>query len=230
MQRDTVLFDINETVLDLSPLKPKFETALGDRNLVATWFAMLLHASTVCALTGVKTSFAELAGVVLGRLAALNGRALSQSERSNVLGTFSSLAPLPDVQPASKSQQSHGYRTVAFSNSSRDLLAKQIGNSGLAPYFDFVLSVEDTGSFKPDIKVYEFAAAQLDRQISDLRLVAAHDWDTHGAMTAGMQGAFLDRDGAPYNPLYRRPDLVEMTMGALAASVIAADSSADDAH
>jgi 2-haloacid dehalogenase len=49
-------------------------------------------------------------------------------------------------------------------------------------------------------------------------------------MTAGMQGAFLDRDGAPYNPLYRRPDLVEMTMGALAASVIAADSSADDAH
>ena len=226
MLRDTLLFDINETVLDLSPLKPKFETALGDRDLVSTWFAMLLHASTVCALTGVKTSFAELAGVNLDRLSALNSRSLSESERSEILSTFSSLAPHGDVKPALESLQSRGYRTVAFSNSSRDLIARQIGNSGLGPYFDVVLSVQDTGSFKPDTKVYEFAATQLNRQIDELRLVAAHDWDTHGAMTAGMRAAYLDRNCAPYNPLFQRPDIEAKTMIDLVEQIITADEAA----
>ena len=63
-----------------------------------------------------------------------------------------------------------------------------------------------------------------------LRLVAAHDWDTHGALTAGMQAAYLDRTGASYNPLFRRPEIVETTMGDIAASVIAADRSAHAAR
>ncbi len=226
MPRDTVLFDINETVLDLSPLQSKFETALGDRDLASEWFATLLHTSTVCALTGVKTSFAELAGVMLDRLAALNVRTLPECERSAILNTFARLAPHEDVQPALESLRSSGYRTVAFSNSSRDLISKQISDSGLALHFDVVLSVEDSGSFKPDSKVYGFAATQLNRQIGDLRLVAAHDWDTHGAMTAGMQAAYLDRNGAPYNPLFRRPDIEATTMVSLAEQIIAADDAA----
>ena len=59
MPRDTVLFDINETVLDLRSLGPKFAAALGDPAVVSTWFAMLLHTSTVCALTRVNTGFAD---------------------------------------------------------------------------------------------------------------------------------------------------------------------------
>lgn len=223
MARDTVLFDINETVLDLSPLRPKFENALGDAAIASTWFAMLLHASTVCALTGVNTGFAELAGLMLDRLASLHGRTLSGETRGAILGSFASLAPHGDVEPALEGLRERGYRTVAFSNSSLDLATQQVANSGLAPSFDLVLSVEETGSFKPDAKVYEFAAARLDRPIGDLRLVAAHDWDTHGALTAGMQAAYLDRTGAPYNPLYRRPEIAATTMGSLIERIIAAD-------
>ncbi|MEM8575688.1 MAG: haloacid dehalogenase type II [Pseudomonadota bacterium] len=230
MPRETVLFDINETVLDLSPLKPKFAVALGDPAAASTWFAMLLHASTVCALTGVRTGFAELAGLMLDRLAALKGRDLESSERSDILDSFASLTPHADVQPALENLRSHGYRTVAFSNSSQDLVTRQIANSGLAPFFNSVLSVEATGSFKPDGKVYAFAATRLERPIGDLRLVAAHDWDTHGALTAGMQAAYLDRSGASYTPLFRKPDIVETTMGDIAASVIAADRAANAAH
>lgn len=230
MPRDTVLFDINETVLDLFPLKPKFAAALGDPAAASTWFAMLLHASTVCALTGVRTGFAELAGLMLDRLAALRDRSLPDAERSDILDSFASLKPHADVQPALEKLRSQGYRTVAFSNSSQDLVTRQIANSGLAPFFDVVLSVEATGSFKPDGKVYAIAAARLERPIADLRLVAAHDWDTHGALMAGMQAAYVDRTGASYNPLYRRPDIVETTMGDLAAAVIVADRTVDTAH
>ncbi|HBC09636.1 MAG TPA: haloacid dehalogenase type II, partial [Rhodospirillaceae bacterium] len=63
MSRDTVLFDINETVLDLSSLKPGFEAVFQDAGVIATWFAMLLQTSTVCVLTGVETGFARLAAI-----------------------------------------------------------------------------------------------------------------------------------------------------------------------
>jgi 2-haloacid dehalogenase len=222
--RDTILFDINETVLDLSPLKLKFEATLGDAVIASTWFATLLHASTVCALTGVKTGFAELAGMTLDRLASLHHRALPNVERSDILGSFSSLAPHADVKPGLEQLRAHGYRTVAFSNSSQELISKQIASSGLAPHFDLILSVEETGTFKPDAKVYAFAAERAGRPIGELRLVAAHDWDTHGAMTAGMQAAYLDRSGAPYNPLYRRPEIAAATMISLVEHIIAADA------
>ena len=224
MPRDTVLFDINETVLDLTALRPKFEAALGDPAVASTWFAMLLHSSTVCALTGVKTGFAELAGLTLDRLAVLQSRTIGEDDRADLLGAFANLEPHTDVAPALARLRSRGYRTVAFSNSSLDLITRQIANSGLAGSFDAVISVEEAGSFKPDAKVYAFAAARLDRPIGALRLVAAHDWDTHGAMAAGMQAAYLDRTGAPYNPLYRRPEIQARSMEDLAERIIRADA------
>ena len=45
-------------------------------------------------------------------------------------------------------------------------------------------------SFKPDAKVYRFVAERLNRPIGELRLVATHDWDTHGALTAGMLASY----------------------------------------
>jgi len=35
MPRDTILFDINETVLDLSSLKPRFKAAFGNEAVTA---------------------------------------------------------------------------------------------------------------------------------------------------------------------------------------------------
>lgn len=224
MPRDTILFDINETVLDLAVLRPKFEAAFGDAGVTSTWFAMLLHTSTVCALTEVKTGFAALAGAMLDAVAARRGVTLSSDQRDEILGGFANLAPHADVAPALQRLRDNGYRTVAFSNSSLNLVTNQIANSGLSDDFDQIVSVEATGTFKPDAKVYRFVADQLERPIADLRLVATHDWDTHGALSAGLLAAYIDRSGAPYHPLYRRPDIFERAMGDVADQIIRKDA------
>ena len=102
----------------------------------------------------------------------------------------------------------------------------QITNAGLAGLYDEIISVEETGSFKPDAKVYQFVAGRLDRPMDALRLVATHDWDTHGAMSAGLLAAYIDRSGAPYHPLYRRPAVFGSTMGDVVDQIIAADAAA----
>lgn len=223
MPRDTILFDINETVLDLSSLKPKLKAAFGDEAVTATWFSMLLHASTVCVLTDVKTNFASLAGIMLDTVAARLGVELSDVMRADILGSFASLPPHADIKPALTRLRSAGYHTVAFSNSSLNLIATQINNAGLTEYFDDIVSVEETGSFKPDPKVYEFVAKRINRPIEELRLIATHDWDTHGALSAGMHAAYIDRSGAPYHPQYRQPDVYATTMDEIVTQIISRD-------
>lgn len=223
MSRDTILFDINETVLDLSSLKPKFKAAFGDEAVTATWFSMLLHTSTVCIVTDIKTDFASLAGTMLDAVAARRGVELSDVMRAGILGGFASLAPHADIIPALNRLRSAGYRTVAFTNSSLNLVTSQIENAGLKEYFDDIVSVEETGSFKPDPRVYEFVARRVNRPIEELRLVATHDWDTHGALSAGMLAAYIDRSGAPYHPQYRRPDVYATTMDDVVEQIMARD-------
>ena len=223
MSRDTVLFDINETVLDLASLKPAFEAAFQDSGVLVTWFAMLLQTSTVCALTGVQTGFANLAGITLDALAARRGIVLSDDKRADLLKGFGGLKPHPDIKPALARLRAAGYRTVAFSYSSLDLVTNQITNAGLRDAFDDVVSVEKTGSFKPDPKVYRFVADHLERPLPDLRLVATHDWDTHGAMSVGLQAAYIDRTGAPYHPLYRKPDVIGTDMTDVVEQIIRTD-------
>lgn len=224
MARDTILLDINETVLDLSSLRPLFAEAFGDDGVAATWFATLLQSSTVCAITGVRTTFAELAGHALDRLAGQRGTRLTADRRSALLGGFAGLSAHGDVAPALDTLRAAGYRTVAFTNSSRDLVTAQVTHAGLMPKFDALVSVEDTGSFKPDPGVYAFAAEHMDRRPGDLRLVAAHDWDTHGALAAGLRAAYVDRSGAPYHPLYMRPDVFGTSMGEVATGILAVDA------
>lgn len=48
-----MFFDVNETLLDLKPLKESVTKALGGHDeLVGLWFSTLLHYSLVDTLTG----------------------------------------------------------------------------------------------------------------------------------------------------------------------------------
>jgi len=198
-------------------------SAFGNEAVTATWFSMLLHTSTVCILTSVKTNFATLAGTMLDNIAVRLGITLSDAIRDDILSGFASLPPHSDIIPALIRLRSAGFRAVAFSNSSLNLISTQINNSGLTEYFDDIVSVEETGSFKPDPKVYEFVANRINRPIGELRLVATHDWDTHGALSAGMNAAYIDRSGAPYHPQYRQPDVYATSMEDIVEQIITKD-------
>ncbi len=225
MTRDTILFDINETVLNLSALKPKFEHVFGDESVLGLWFSSLLHSSTVCAVTGLKSDFASLASAMLTNIASRQNIDLAETDRDDILATLANLPAHEDIKSALTTLRKEGYRTVAFSNSSLALITKQIKNAGLENVFDDVISVEETGSFKPDPKVYHFVANRLAQPVSSLRLVATHDWDTHGAMSAGMLAAYINRTNTPYHPAYLKPSVIADDMNTLVEKILKDDES-----
>ncbi len=220
MPTQTILFDINETVLDLSILKPKFLTYFGNESHMNTWFSTLLHSSTVCLITETSSDFKSLALAALKTLAGQLNKTITDDGYHDILNTFSNLPAHHDIKPAMQMLKQAGFRLVALSNSSSELLNAQLSFAGLLDFFDDTISVEQVNTFKPSKSAYQFALQQLQIEPAQARLVATHDWDTHGALSAGLKAAHINRSSASYNAHYLVPDIVANNMAEIAQQIM----------
>lgn len=209
--RPKVIFlDVNETLLDLAPLKVSVTKALdGREGMVGLWFSMMLHHSLVDTLTGKYHDFPEIGVATLRMLAESNGIALSQKDAENaIIPAIQNLPPHPDVIEGLKSLKSQGFLLVSLTNSSNAGVREQFKNAGLLEIVDRRLTVEGIHKFKPDQGVYRWALEQVGVGAGDAMMVAAHGWDIAGAGTAGLQTVFVARPGKVLYPLAEKPDHV----------------------
>ncbi len=64
-----LLFDVNETLLDLTTVREAVNAVLLDEHGAAVWFSNLLHHSLVMTVNGQYSDFAEIGAAVLQMLA-----------------------------------------------------------------------------------------------------------------------------------------------------------------
>ena len=188
------------------------------------WFALLLHSSLVKTLAGNYSDFGALAGAALDIVAARQGVTLTEQGRQGILATVRQLPPHPDVVENLERLRAAGLRLATLTNSSPEMLAAQMNNSGLTDYFEMLLSVDEVKRFKPAAETYRMAAEKLGVAIGDTRLVAAHDWDVFGALRAGCAGAFSARGVRLYHPLYDAPDVNGPDLSSVADQILARDT------
>lgn len=200
-----VIFDVNETLLDMEQVAPLFAEAFKRSDAMQRWFAGLLHASLVAAVMGSYRPFAELADNELEVLAATCDIVLTDSRRSELMGALRRLPAHADVSSGLRRLQNQGYKLVALTNSSQSMLEEQVHHAGLEAYFSVLLSVDRYRTFKPSPLAYLGAADDLGANATDCRFVAAHDWDVGGAMAVGMPSVFLNRGGRGYRRQYPQP-------------------------
>ena len=73
--------------------------------------------------------------------------------------------------------------------------------------------------FKPFPQVYRAAARELKVTPSEMMMVAAHNWDTTGAIRAGCEAAFITRPEKCWPPLIPRPAVIASDLLDLAAKL-----------
>ena len=219
-----ILFDVNETLLDLSVLKPQFERVFGDSAVMSQWFAVLLHTSVVVTVTDAYQTFGALAGAALDVVSGRLGVELAEDDRGSILDTIRELLPHPDVASSLERLREAGFRMATLTNSAPAVVEAQISNAGLSEYFEQQISVDEVQAFKPSPEPYRLGASKLGAELGDLRLVAAHDWDVHGALRAGCHGAFIARGGRTMHPLYDTPDIVGPDLISVTDQILELDS------
>jgi 2-haloacid dehalogenase len=214
-------FDVNETLLDLSALDPRFERAFGDPARRAQWFAQMLQLAFVAAITGAYVDFTTAQHAALKMLAARTGTELSDAQREEIVGAMRSLPAYPDVAPALDRLRAGGLTLCALTNSPLDVVTEQLKNAGLSDRFEAILSADHVRVVKPGREPYELVARTFDVPIGDVRLIAAHAWDCAGALAAGCTAAFVARPGMVQSPLGPQPDIVGNGLDEVASLILA---------
>jgi len=218
-----IVFDVNETLLDLKALDPHFERVFGNASVRTSWFATVLRNSLVSTVTGLYDDFGKIAGASLDMTALQYGVSLSDEDRNLIIGTIRSLPAHPDVVPGLDRLKAAGFRLVTLTNSPPLVVEAQLKNSNLTDYFEKSFSVDAVKLFKPAAEVYKMTATELGVPAGQLRLVAAHDWDVVGALNAGCAAAFITRPGKVLNPIMPKPEIIGLDLVDVAEKIIKMD-------
>lgn len=216
----TLVFDVNETLLSLSPIKTKLEEVFGADPPVGEWFTRMLHGSLVANELDSYRHFDQIGVEALLTVAGKHGHVLRAEDALEIVGVMRGLPPHPEVYNAMERLFDAGVRMVALTNSSSEAANAQIENAGLHVFLRRVFSVEEVRRFKPNPAPYRHVAQSLGTRIEEMTLVAAHDWDCAGALAAGAQAVFVKRPGVVWGISNEPPRLVVSDLAQLADELL----------
>ena len=216
-----IVFDVNETLLDLASLDPLFEKHFGSREYRQAWFDQVLKTAFISTITGPYSDFGVVARGALQMAAERAGIKLEQNASDEILRQMRRLTPHPDVHPAINMLKDAGFKMAALTNSPPAVAQAQLDNAEISLHLQAVMSVDASRSLKPAQIVYDDAVKRLGIQSQNTCLIAAHAWDIAGAMRAGWMGAFVERAGKVWNPLFESPTFTGKTVLKIANQLVA---------
>ena len=70
---------------------------------------------------------------------------------------------------------------MTLTNGATSVAQRLLYDAGLIDTFEFLLSAEQAGFWKPDPRAYAYALSRCGVQAAEAMLVSVHPWDTDGA-------------------------------------------------
>lgn len=153
-----ILFDVNETMLDMTPLKEKVNALMGTKDGFRIWFGMLLQYSLVDNSTGVYHEFPAIADATLDMAAKTLGKKLKEGDKKAALGLIKQLKAYPDVEKGLELLKGAGYRLATLTKSPMQTQTAQLAYAGLTKYFEKTFSIDEVKKYKPALETYQYAA------------------------------------------------------------------------
>lgn len=200
---EVVAFDVNETLLDLAAVRAALVELGQPGDLLPAVFSRTLLTGFAAATAGTWCRFRDAFDAALAQ-----ATDLAAAERAQVADAFRELAPHPDVAPALRRLVEAGVRVVTLTHGSPGVAEAGLARGGVGPLVERALSSEAIRAWKPAREVYLWAAGVCDVEPARLALVAAHGWDVHGALRAGLTAAWFPRSERAYPAVYDRSAIV----------------------
>jgi 2-haloacid dehalogenase len=218
-----LIFDVNETLLDLESLTPLFKRLFGTEQVMREWFNSLILYSMTITLSGVYTDFLSLGGGVLRMLGGVHGIAIEPSDVAQLEEGLRTMPAHKDAADGLRMLKDAGFRLVTLTNSPSSSSGRSpLDHAGLSRYFERQFTVDAVRAFKSSPVAYGLVTLSLQVPPSSCCLVAAHVWDTIGAQSAGMGAALITRPGNALLPAAAlpQPTVVGRNLPEVAARLI----------
>ena len=216
-----VVFDVNETLLDLETMAPIFERIFDDRAAMRLWFANLILYSAALTVAGEYVPFTEIGAAVMKMLADTRGINITETDKRELTDRFAAMPPHPEVPAALHKLRNAGFRLFTLTDNLLEVQTRQLEHGGIVDVFERRFSADGVKHHKPSRQAYAYVERELGVEPSQLCLVACHTWDTLGAVAAGWEGALIRRAGNDVLGVGPQPHLVGGDLDEVADQLIA---------
>jgi len=212
--------DAYGTLFDFASAAAGCGDLLGDEaeRLTALWRDKQLQYTWLRAVQGRHADFWQVTGEALDFV--LETLHLADSSlRGRLMNLYLTLSPFPDVADALRRLKTAGLTTAILSNGSPAMLRSAVEGAGIDGLFDFVLSVEEVGVYKPHPRVYQLAVDRLAIAPGAMLFLSSNAWDAHAASAFGLPAVWCNRYGQTREHLPGAPDREIRTLAELPALV-----------
>lgn len=216
-----IVFDVNETLLDLQTLQPTFERIFGEEGAMRLWFASFILYSTALTVAGCYVPFSDTGSAVMKMLADTQGIKIDEADKKELTEKLSTMAPHAELRAALRKLRDAGFRLFTLTNNLPDIQSRQLEHGGIADLFERCFSADGAKHLKPSRQAYAYVEKELGVRPSQLCLIACHTWDTLGAVAAGWEAALIKRVGNDVLGVGSRPQIVGDDLNDVADQLIA---------
>ena len=220
-ERPLIVFDVNETLLDLTTMEPVFARIFDDKNAMRLWFANLILYSAALTVAGCYVPFTDIGGAVMTMMADTQGIKIGDTERKELTDKFSTMPPYPEVPGALRKLRDAGFRLFTLTDNLLEVQTRQLTHGGIVDLFERRFSADGVKHHKPSPQAYAYVERELGVKPSQLCLIACHTWDTLGAVAAGWEGALIKRVGNDLLGVGPQPKFVGDDLNDVADQLIA---------
>src|SRR6266566_1480315 len=81
-----IVFDVNETLLDLTTMEPTFERIFQDKGAMRLWFANFIMYSAALTVAGCYVPFTDIGSAVMKMLADTRGIRINEADKKGAGG------------------------------------------------------------------------------------------------------------------------------------------------
>jgi len=191
-----IVFDVNETLLNLQSMEPVFARIFGDKHVMRLWFTNLILYSAALTIVNFYVPFTDIGAAVMQMMADTRNITITEGDKQYLNDMFATMPPYREVPGALRKLRAAGFTLCTLTDNTLAVQTRQLENGGIVNLFNHRFSADGAGYHKPSPHAYAYVERQLKLPASRFCLIACHTWDTMGAISAGWDAALIRR---PYN-------------------------------
>src|SRR5499427_10631090 len=218
--RPLIVFDVNETLLDLQTMEPTFERIFRERGAMRLWFANFIMYSAALTVAGYYVPFTDIGAAVMKMLADTRGIKIDEKDKKELTEGFSTMPPHPEVPAALRKLRAAGFRLFTLTDNLLEVQTRQLAHGGIVDLFERRFSADGVKHHKPSRQAYAYVEKELGAGPSQLCLIACHTWDTLGAVAAGWEAALIRRPGNDVLGVGPQPQIIGNDLNDVADQLI----------
>ena len=198
------IFDVNQTIFNLSEIKKRFKEKKINPLLVDQWFINTLKEGFASSTPKNFLSFSKIAKEELKKLIIYKKK--NPQILKFLFNGFQNLKANHDIKDSFKILQKNNIEIATLTNGPKKNSINLLKKNKLIELVNYQFSIEDIKIWKPNPEPYLFVSNKLKYNPNEIIMVAAHGWDINGAKKVGMKTGYIKSYEKKLSSYYDKAD------------------------